>query len=155
MILVLCFSGCATYKFSYGKPPYDKGYMVSRDNRAIAEYTIGKDNSVPADIGLAKQRFKRRKGIVEYYYKYMGDIQNNFTKFVWGPIAQFMGGAIIGVFKLPFVIISDYRYDNNPKYREKITRLDEEEEAREKARIEKLKDKLNVYIQQDLAKENP
>lgn len=75
--LVVFLSGCATYKFQRGLKPYDKGYVVSRDDYTIVEYTIGKNNSVP-DLGLARQRFKKRRNIVEHYYKKMGYIENRF-----------------------------------------------------------------------------
>ncbi len=151
LVLGLFLSGCATYKFLPGKEPYDKGYVVSRENRAIPEYTIGQDNSVP-DLKLAKERFKRRKAVVEHYHKKMGYIQNNFTMMFWDPV-QFIGGAVKGVFYLPYIIYSDYRYEHDPKYREKISKLEREQDAREKAYIEKLTDELNLYIQKDLAKE--
>ena len=71
VLLVVFLSGCATYKFQRGKEPYHKGYVVSRDDYIIPEYTTGKDNSVP-NLEIAKKRFKKRKATVEYYYKKMG-----------------------------------------------------------------------------------
>jgi len=82
LFLFLILSGCATYKFQKGQSPYDKGYVASRDDRVLLEYTVGKDDSVP-DLGLAKERFKKRKGMVEHYYKKMGYITNNFKKTFW------------------------------------------------------------------------
>ncbi|MBL7132321.1 MAG: hypothetical protein ISS45_13155 [Candidatus Omnitrophica bacterium] len=152
LILGLFLSGCATYKFNYGEKPYDKGYVISRDDYTILEYTIGRDNSVP-DLKLAEGRFNRRRKIVEHYYKKIGRIENNFKKNVWGQFSLFLG-VLGGVFHFPFFAISDYKYEHNPEYRERIDKLDEERDAREQARIKKLKDKLNTYIQQDLAKES-
>lgn len=155
LISIFCifnFTGCATYKFHHGKQPYDLGYVVSRDDYMILEYTIGPENSVPADRKLAKERFLRRKNIVEDYYKRMGYIENRFKATFWNYwtwIAKLVGG----VFKLPFVAISDYRYEHDPVYREKIRKIDQEKEAREEGRIKSLKEKLNVYIQKDLTKE--
>ena len=153
LISGLFLSGCATYKFHYGEKPYDKGYVVSRDNCTILEYTIGRDNSVSPDLKLTEERFKRRRKIVEHYYKKIGRIDNNFKKNVWEQFEMF-SGFLTGVFRLPFIIISDYRYKHNPEYRDRIDRLEQERETREQARIKKLKDKLNTYIRRDLAKES-
>jgi hypothetical protein len=150
---IILLSGCATYKFHKGQPPHDKGYVVSRDDYAILEYSVGKDNSVP-DIELAKKRFNKRRKIVEDYYKRIGYIQNHFKMAVWDPCIMFIK-VIGGVFKLPSIAISDYKYAHNPKYRERILQLEAEEELREANRIKKLKEELNTYIQQDLSKESP
>jgi len=152
-LMVLFLSGCATYKFHYGKKPYDSGYVASREDRTILEYTIGKDDSVSPDLELAKERFRRRRKVVEHYYKKMGRIDNNFRKNFWGFFEMF-SGFLTGVFRLPFIIISDYRYEHNPEYQERIDSLEQEKETREQARLDKLKQELNTYIQQDLAKES-
>lgn len=142
---ILILPGCATYKFHRGEVPYDKGYVVSRDGYTILEYTAGKDNSVP-NLQLAKERFKRRKAMVEHYYKKMGYIENRFKMTFWNPPIMLLK-AIGGTFRLPFVAISDYKYEHNRNYREKVRKIEEEKEAREELRIEKLKDKLNTYIE--------
>jgi hypothetical protein len=151
---ILNFLGCATYKFKLGTVPYDKGYVVLRDDYTIPEYTLGKDNSVSNNLDLAKDRFKRRKNMVEHYYKKMGYIENNFKMTFWNPCILFLK-AIGGVFRLPSIAISDYKYEHNPKYREKIIRMEQEEDTKEEMRTQKLKEQLNNYIQKDLAKENP
>jgi len=145
--LFLC--GCANYKFSHGKAPYDKGYLASRDGYTIPEYTIDKDNSAP-ELKVAQERFKERRRVVEDYYKRMGLIENRCKMAVWNPCIMFfkMTG---GIFRLPFIAISDYRYNHNPKYRERITALDAKEDAREEAKIKKLKDALWAYIQSGAA----
>lgn len=153
IVLALLLSGCATYKFHKGNKPYDKGYVVSRDDYTIVEYTLGRDKSVPPDLDLARQRFKRRHDRVEDSYKRMGYIENNFKKTLWNPIILSLK-ALGGLFKLPFVAVSDYKYEHNPEYRKKIIAREEEEDAREQARIDKLKEKLNTYIEKDLAQEN-
>jgi len=148
-LAALLLSGCATYKYQTGKPPYDKGYVVSYNGKVIPEYTLGKDNTVPADKGLAKKRFKRRHGKVEHYYKRMGYIESRAKEtFLNPPIAFFK--LIGGFFRLPFIAISDYKYDHNPAYREKIKRSEEQKDAWEEARINKLKSDLAFYIQEDL-----
>lgn len=149
----LLLSGCAAYRFQHGSPPYDKGYVVSRDDRAILEYTLGKDNTVPG-IKLAKERFNKRKKVVEDYYKRMGFVQNHFTMTFWEPTITFYK-LVGGVFRLPFIVVSDYRYEHNPKYREKIRKLEADRDLREETKIKKLKEKLNNYVQSELAKEFP
>lgn len=151
LILIVFLSGCATYDFHYGKAPYDKGYVASRDNYPILEYTIGKDNNVP-DLKLSKERFDRRRKIVEHYYKKMGYIENHFKMTFWDPCVMFLK-LVGGVFRLPFIAISDYRYGHNPKYKANIDRREEVKEALQEARIRKLKEGLNIYIQKDLGQE--
>lgn len=151
-LVALFLSGCATYKFHHGKEPYHhKGYVVSRDDYAILEYTVGKDNAVP-NLALARERFKRRRRIVEHYYKRMGFIENHFKMVFWNPTI-FSLKIAGGLFRLPSIAISDYKYEHNPQYREKIRKLQEEKDSREEAHIKKLKDELDVYIQKDLTKD--
>jgi hypothetical protein len=152
-MITLCLLGCASYKFQRGSQPYDKGYVVSRDGYTIPEYTIGKDNTVPQDLELAKERFEERKGIVEHYYKKMGYIENRFKMAFWDPGVFFLK-MIGGVFRLPFVAISDYKLEHNPEYREKIRRIQDEQDLNEEVRIKKLKEQLKNYIQKELDKEN-
>ncbi|MDD5115647.1 MAG: PKD domain-containing protein [Candidatus Omnitrophica bacterium] len=151
LALSLLLSGCATYKFQKGSAPYDKGYVVSYDGKVIPEYTVGKNNSVP-DMGLAKERFKRRRSTVEYYYKKMGDIESRFKEILWDPPAMAID-FIGGVLRWPFIAVSDYKYNRNPGYREKVDRLDEEKDELEKTRVNDLRSKLKVYIEEDLARE--
>ena len=152
-VMVLMLSGCATYKFQKGtKPPFDKGYVASYEGDILPEYTIGKNNSVPADLSLAKERFNRRRLTVEKYYKDMGYIENRIKEVFWEPPVMIFN-IVIGVFKLPYIAYSDYKYENDPKYREMITKKDEDEYQKEKARITSLKEELNKYIQKDLSQE--
>lgn len=156
-ILSLCLAsfllcGCATYKFQYGKSPYDKGYVASRDGYSILEYTIGKDNRVPEDVNLAKERFKRRRPIIEHYYKKMGYVENHFKMIFWNPPTFFLK-AIGGFFCWPGIGISEYKYDHNPAYRVKVDQREEKQEAEERARLQALKEELNSYVQQDLTLE--
>jgi hypothetical protein len=151
-LLAVFLSGCATYKFQHGQAPYDLGYIASRDGYSIPEYTLGKDNSVPADLRLAKQRFLRRHRVVEDYYKKMDIIENRFKMAVWDPTVMLVK-LICGVFRLPFIAISDYKYDHNPVYREKIRKMEEEKDLREEARIAKFKEQLDLYVQSVLTTE--
>lgn len=151
-LVTLFLSGCATYRFHKGEPPNDLGFVASRDKRVIVEYTVGKESSLP-DLVTAKERFKRRHSNVDYYYKKMGYIQCRFRQFFWEPPYTFVS-FITGIFRLPFIASSDYKYEHNPKYREKVDKLEEEKEAREAARIKGLKEKLSLYIEKDLVKES-
>jgi hypothetical protein len=151
LFLLLFLCGCATYKFHKGQSPYDKGYVVSRGSLTILEDTVGRDNSVP-DLKLARERFERRKPSVEYYYKKMGYIENRFKQFFWDPPALFVD-FIAGIFRLPSIAARDYKYEHDPQYREKITKMEEKQDADEAARIKDLKERLNAYIQGDLTAE--
>jgi len=148
---VLFLSGCATYQFHHGKAPYDKGYVVSRDDYAIPEYTLGKDNKVPP-LKIAKERFKRRRRVVEDYYKKMGFIENHFRMAVYDPMATLLK-MVGGIVRLPFIAVSDYRYEHNPKYKERIKKIEAEQDNREANRIESLKEKLNAYLVKDISRE--
>jgi len=158
IIVLICsvslLSGCATYRFNHGKAPYNKGYVASRDDYTIPEYTLGRDNTVPQKIHLAKIRFKRRRNVVEDYYKRMGFIQNHFNMVVWQPCI-YLVKMVGGVFCLPGIAISDYRYNNNPQYKEKIDRREKKQDKAEEDRIAGLKAKVNIYVQKDLNKYEP
>jgi hypothetical protein len=152
VFLAFSLSGCAAYRFNHGKPPHDKGYLASRDGYVILEYTVGKDNSVPEDLKFAKERFKRRRHTVERYYKKMGYIENRFKEWFYDPAAYFVK-FIVGVFRIPAIAVSDYRYRHNPKYKERVLRKEEERDLKEETIIKKLRASLDAYIQEDLKKE--
>lgn len=151
LILIFLITGCATYKFQRGEAPNDKGYVVARDGYSILEYSIGKDNSVP-ERQLAKERFQRRRNVVEHYYKRMGYIKNHFTMTFWDPVIMSFK-MLAAIFRLPGVAISEYRYENNPAYREKIKQREAQRDSREERRIKNLKQELDIYIQRDIAAE--
>ena len=153
LLLGVFLSGCATYKFHQGRATSDKGYVVSYKGVFIPEYTQGPDKSLPG-IALAKERFKRRRATVEYYYKEMGQMHNRFQQYIWQPVTLF-ADFIGGIFRWPFMAVADYKYNHNPKYKEKGDRLDEQQDALEKAKLDSLKAKLSEYIKADLAKEQP
>jgi hypothetical protein len=148
LLLTFLLSGCVTYKFQHGKPPFDKGYVVTRDGYQIPEYTIGKDGSTP-DLEVAKQRFERRQKTVESYYMKMGIVESRFAEYVWNPPVTILK-AIGGFFRLPFVMASERRYEKDPKYRAQIDKKEDEEFEKEKARIRGLRDELNIYVEKDL-----
>jgi len=147
--LVLFLCGCATYSIQEEKD----GFAVARYKKVIPEYTQGADNSFPQK-GIAQERFNRRRKTVEDYYKKMGFIDNRFKQVFMDPPLVFVQ-FIAGVFRMPFIMVSDYRYNRNPRYKERMDKIDDEKYESEKARIKGLKDRLNLYIQEDLAKEAP
>ncbi|PIP19684.1 MAG: hypothetical protein COT38_01890 [Candidatus Omnitrophica bacterium CG08_land_8_20_14_0_20_41_16] len=153
LVLSILLSGCAAYKIQQGKSPHEGGFVVSRYNKVIPEYSIGVNNSFPGKE-IAEKRFKRRRSKVEYYYKKIGFIDNRFKQtFVEPPLlfVQF----VAGIFRMPFIAVSDYRYNHNPQYKEKMDKLEDEQYYAERARVKGLKDRLSEYIQEDLAKESP
>lgn len=157
-ILVLLFvtfilSGCATYKFQKPNATGDgsQGYLASYNGDPILEYTVGKDKSLP-DLTLAKERFKRRRSTVEYYYKKMDLIEPRLKEVFWDPPAMLVD-FLWGVLRWPFIAVADYKYNRNAEYRERIDKLDEQKEELEKSRIAGLREKLAAYIAEDLAKE--
>lgn len=151
ILALTLLSGCATYKFHHGQDPYNKGYVVSRDDYTMLEYTLGKDNTVPK-LDLAKERFKRRRDVVEDYYKRMGYIENRAKMTFWDPAAMFLK-LMGGIFYLPVAAVNEYRYNHNPAYKAKVDKLEEENEAKEAMRIKELKEKLMAYVDKDLVKE--
>lgn len=148
ILMCLFLSGCATYKFQHGKPPYDAGYVVTRDGLAVPEYTLGENNSVP-DMDVAKRRFDRRRKIVEYYYEEMGLMQSRLQEVVWNPAVGLVK-LITGIFRLPFIAADNHKYDHNPEYRKKVQKQREEKQAREDAREQRLKIALASYVSRDL-----
>ncbi len=152
LILVLCLSGCATYKFQKGPVPYNNGYVVFYDGRPLPEYTLGPGNSVP-ELPLAKERFKRRRAVVEYYYKKMGEIESRFKKMFWDPPAMCVD-FIWGTLRWPVTAINDYKYNHDPAYKDMVDRIDEQKDELEKTQVNNLKTRLKSYIDEDLAGES-
>lgn len=153
LFLAFILSGCATYKFQKSTSAASQGYLITYDGDPVLEYTVGKEKTLP-DLALAKERFKRRRPTVEYYLKKSGQIESRLKEYLWdtpGMVVDFMGG----IFRWPYTALSDYKYNHNPKYKERMDKLDEEKEAIEKARIDDLKKKLAEFIAEDLAKEPP
>lgn len=153
LLALLFLSGCATYKFQKGDAPYENGYVVCYDGKAIPEYTLGKDNSVP-DLSLAKERFLRRRATVEYYYKKLGLIEGRFKSIFLDPplmMLDFLGGIL----RWPFIAFDDYKYNRDPEYRKTVDFMDEKKDELEKTQAENLKARLMIYVEEDLAAEKP
>ena len=151
LILTFILSGCSTYKFQKSTSG-SRGYLACYDGYPIAEYTMGKEKSLP-DLTLAKERFKRRRLTVEHYYKQMDQIESRLKAFLWEPPKMILG-FLGGVLRWPFIAVADYKYNHNPKYKARVDRQDEEKEALEVARVDSLRKKLDAYIAKDLAKES-
>ena len=151
LFFVFILSGCATYKFQKPDSAKAQGYLVSYEGKPLLEYTVGKDNSLP-DLTLAEKRFKRRRAKVEYYYKKMGEIESRLKETFWNPPAMLVD-LLGGVLRWPFTAVEDYKYNRNPKYKERVDKLDEQKDELEKARVKALKEKLAAYIVEDLSKE--
>jgi hypothetical protein len=152
LLLAFILSGCAIYRFQRPVDSGAQGYLVSYDGKTILEYTVGKEKSLP-DLALAKERFKRRRSKVEYYYKQMDQIEGRLKEFLWDPPVMLVD-FFWSVLRWPFIAAADYKYNHNPEYRAKVDRLDQEKEVLEKTRISSLKEELNAYIVEDLTKES-
>jgi len=151
LMLTFILSGCTTYKFKKSTSG-SQGYLACYDGYPLAEYTLGKEKSLP-DLTLAKERFKRRRSTVEYYYKQMDQIESRLKAFLWEPPAMVVG-FLGGVLRWPFIAVADYKYNHNPKYKARVDRLDEEKDTLEVARVANLRKKLDAYIAEDLSKES-
>jgi PKD repeat protein len=82
----------------------------------------------------------------------MGLMENRFkSMFIDPPVFLFQ--AVIGVFRMPAIAIKDYKYNHDPKYREKVDLTDDVEYKAQKERIKSIKSELNNYIQEDLKRE--
>jgi type IV secretory pathway TraG/TraD family ATPase VirD4 len=61
--------------------------------------------------------------------------------------------SILTPFRLPGIVVDEYRYQNDKEYRERIDKQQEELEKKEEARIAQWQAKLDEFIKEDLAKE--
>lgn len=153
IILFAClglFSGCTVHRFQRSKKL--GGYAVARFGYEIPEYTIDLDSRAPEDLALAKERYRRRKDTVESAYIEMGQIEDYITRYITH-FPKVMWSLFANIIKMPFHIVSEYRYEQNEKYRQKIDALDAEAKAKEEERLNALKGQLREFIQQDLEKE--
>lgn len=154
--LLLCcalfLSGCAVHQFQ--KSQRLGGYGVARFGYVIPEYTIDLDNKAPQDLELARQRYRRRKDRVERAYIKMGQIEDYLTRYI-SHYPKIMWSVFANTLKMPFHIVSEYRYQHDEKYRAHIDELDARRDAKEDARIKQIKDELHEFIRQDLEKEKP
>ncbi len=153
IFLIFAVTGCASYKYELLSDQY-KGYVVKRNDYLIPEYTIDSKNTAPKDLSIAKQRFTRRQKIVDDYYKKMGRIENQFKALIVG-YPLFLLTLATAAIRLPFIAVSDFRYDHNPKYKEIIDNRIALQEKKEDERIASLHKGLINFIEKDLSKEAP
>ena len=125
---------------------------MARFGYEIPEYTIDLNNKAPEDLFLAKDRFTRRKDTVESAYIKMGQIEDYITRYITH-FPKIMWSLFANTIKMPFHIVSEYRYEHNEKYRQKIDDLDLQAKAKEEERVSALKNQLREFITRDLEKE--
>lgn len=152
LMVVILFSGCASYKFNKGQSPYENGLVVSRNGYAIAEYTLGRDDTVAPDMTLAKERFSRRRDYIEHYYKKMGYIESRFKQFISDPLT-FFSDFFVGIFKLPFMAVNDARYERDEQYQRRLDDFERMIDEKESNNIKQIREEMSEYIQNDLNKE--
>ena len=150
-IFMQLLQGSTVHKFQKAKS-LDGGYGVARFGYIIPEYTVDMDKKAPKDLKLAKQRYSRRKWIVENYYIQMGKIDTYFRRYVWR-YPTMISSLTANVFKTPFNVASEYKYDHNEAYRQKIDKADALQKAKEDARNKMIMEQLYDFIRQDLQKE--
>lgn len=143
-------SGCAVHRLEKSKEL--DGYAVARFGYVIPEYTVDLNNKAPEDFSLALDRYKRRKDTVEIYYLKMNQIESYFRRYV-GHFPMIIWSVFANFWKMPFHIVSEYRYEHDEQYRKMIDDLDNGQKVKEDQRIAKLKNELNEFIKQDLEKE--
>ena len=127
---------------------------MARFGYIIPEYTVDLENKAPQDLALARSRFTRRHDMAEIYYIRMGQIESYGRRYLTH-FPRMMWSIFANTIKLPAHIISEYRYDTNEKYREKIDALDAKAKAKEDAKTSQIKEQLKEFIRQDLEKEQP
>lgn len=125
---------------------------MARFGYVIPEYTVNLDNKAPEDLSLAKDRFKRRKDTVESAYIKMGQIEDYITRYITH-FPKIMWSLLANTIQMPFHIVSEYRYEHNEKYRQRIDDLDLQAKAKEEEKVSALKSRLREFIKQDLEKE--
>lgn len=130
------------------------GYAVARFGYLIPEYTVDLDKRAPENAELARQRYKRRKDRVEKLSIQMGQIEDYLSRYITH-FPKMMWSIFANTLKMPFHIVSEYRYEHNEQYRRRIDELDARRKAEEDARVKLLKEELREFIRQDLEKEKP
>lgn len=156
LFAIVCFissfflSGCATtFTFAPGGKKYDNGYVVKRNDVIVPEFTIDKLGKAPADLNVAKARFKRRKKTIIHFYQKMGYFGSEITE-----DAQLFLSAFTVPVRTPIEGVKYNKYKNDPAYRAKIDAQDLEEEKKEQERLKVTEDKMHEYIEKDTASEN-
>ena len=79
-------------------------------------------------------------------------IDNRFKQDFIEPPVTFVK-FLFGILRVPFIMISDYKYNHNLQYKERVDKLEDQRYEAERAHIKGLKEELASYIKEDLAKE--
>ncbi len=138
--------GCATvYKIEPGPKKYNNGYVASRNSVIIPEFTVDSLGQAPADLKVAKDRFKRRKGKILLFYKQMGYFGSTVLE-----DARMFSSSITAPFRAPMEGVKYHKYETDSKYRAKVDAQDEEEEKKEQERILAIQKKMQDYIAKDM-----
>ncbi len=146
--VLLC--GCATtFTFAPGGKKYDNGYVVKRNDVIVPEFTVDKLGKAPADLNVAKARFKRRKKTIIHFYQEMGYFGSTITE----DAGLFLSAFTVPV-RTPIEGVKYNKYKNDPAYRAKIGAQDLEEGKKEQEKLKAIEDKMHEYIEKDIALEN-
>jgi hypothetical protein len=151
-LMVLLSCGCSTYKLQRGQKPYDQGYVMARDGIVVAEYTVGKDNTVPRDKKLAEERFKRRRRTVERCYKQMGRMDERIEQYPQYLLLPFR--ALFSVLTTPWRLYKEYKYAHDKNYRDAVDAAEEKKDQIEQARVKQVEQGLKAYLERDLKAES-
>lgn len=142
--------GCATtYKFAPGGKKYDNGYVVQRNDVIVPEFTVDNLGRAPADLNVAKERFRRRKKTIIRFYQEMGYFGSTITE-----DAQLFLSAFTVPVRTPIEGVKYNKYKTDPAYRAKIDAQDLEEEKKEQEKLRAIEDRMREYIEKDIAFEN-
>ena len=137
LIFIMIISSCApSYNFVKTEES-NNGYTIKRGPLYMPFFTVA-DGEYPEDLKLAKKRFKRRKRIVEGYYK-ENDPELYDSSFL--SVMKTLGVLLI----YPLWVVTGFLKDEDDFYREV-----EGIEA-----YQKKKDQIKAYIEEDLKKEAP
>ena len=151
VIIGLVLNGCTVHQFQ--KSAKHGGYVVARFAYVIPEYTVDLENKAPSDFNLAKSRYLRRNDMVETYYFRMGQIENYGRRYITH-FPRIMWSIFANTVKMPLHIFSEYKYDHNEKYRQRIDALDAQRLSKEDQKINRIKEELKDYLVKDLEKES-
>jgi hypothetical protein len=142
-------SGCATvYTVEPGAKKYNNGYIVKRNSVIIPEFTVDTQGKAPSDLALAKERFKRRKSKILFFYKKMGYFGSTVME-----DAQMFPTSLLAPFRAPIDGLKYHKYETDPAYRAKVDAQDEKEEKFEQEKILAIQKQMQQYIEDDVAAE--
>ncbi len=133
LAISIILSGCApAYRF-VNTEKIKSGYTVQKGNIYLPYFTIDRSKQYPKELKLAKKRFKRRRRVVEKYYKEINPelFENYFISFA---------KTIPFYLFYPFAVII-MRFRGEPRYKET--------EEWGLGKRKKDKEKIEQYIEED------